>query len=238
MRVPTRKSPVRSLLVLAWLLSTTQAWALHEESPPATRLTSGDSHDHPFGRSWGNWFAFASTQDLLNIGAARAPGKQIFVFNMAYYDCFNGTTKVCAPEAPPGTCQQTPCPPPGTPFLRQVTNGVGDPDNPSIGTEINLQPGQTQQDHWIPFDALGSFNGNLGGAAAHRQIFLKNITTGEIRQITTSSTGDSVRPTVNELAGIIAFESTANPMAGFPNPSGFNQVYLYQRGTGFLARLS
>jgi len=214
------------------------ALALHEESPPATRLTSGDTHEHPFGRSWGNWFAFSSSQDLLNIGAMRQPGKQIYVFNMNYYDCFNGTTKTCAPGAPPGSCQETPCPPPGTPFLRQVTNGPGDPDNPSIGTEINLQPGQLLRDHWVAFDALGTFNGNTGVAAGRRQIFLKNITTNEIRQVTISGTGDSVRPTVNELAGMIAFESTASPLAGFPNPTALPQVYLYQRGTGFMKRLS
>ena len=238
MRVRSRKALLRSALVLASALLAAPALALHEESPPATRLTSGDTHSHPFGRQWGNWFAFASSQDLLNIGAMRAPGKQIYVFNMGYYDCFNGTTKTCPPGAPPGSCQATPCPPPGTPYLRQVTNGPGDPDNPSIGNEINLQPGQILRDHWLAFDALGTFNNNVGGAAARRQIFLKNITTNEIRQVTISSTGDSTRPTVNELAGVIAFESTATPLAGFPNPSGLKQVYLYQRGTGFLKRLS
>jgi len=121
MAVRTREFILRSALVLVTAVFVAPALALHEESPPATRLTSGDSHQHPYGRAWGNWFAFSSTQDLLNIGAARAPGKQIFVFNMNYYDCFNGTTKTCAPGAPPGSCQQTPCPPPGTPYLRQVT---------------------------------------------------------------------------------------------------------------------
>lgn len=227
MRVHTRKARLRSILVLVAGLTAAPALALHEESLPATRITSADTHNHPYGRSWGNWFTFSSTQDLLNLGTTRHPGRQIFVFNMAYFDCFNGTTK-----------PSTPCPPAGTPYLRQVTNGPGDPDNPSLGNELPLAAGQTARDHWIAFDALGVFNGNTGAVGSRRQIFLKNISTGEVRQVTASATGDSTEPSVNELAGVIVFESTANPLAGFPNPAGVKQVYLYQRGGGLLKRLS
>ncbi len=263
MRARTPKTVLRSILVLSSVLWASQALALHEESPPATRLTSADNHAVPPGRSWGNWLMFSSTQDLAQIGTARVPGRQLFVFNMGYFDCYNGTTKVC----PPGqsqNCQTTPCPPAGTPFLRQVTNGPGDPDSPALGLapDVDICVGGPNADalcsqdsqcplgecsrnkpwllhhrQWFAFDALGVFNGNTGAAATHRQIFLKNLGTGEIRQVTASTGGDSTLPSVNERGGIISFQSTA-ALDGFGNPAGVSQVYLFQRDTGVLRRVS
>jgi len=273
MRAPTRTFQIRSLFVAAAILWGSQAFALHEESPPVTRITGVDNHMMSPGRSWGNWLTFSSTQDLTLLGTNRLPGKQIFVWSEGYFDCFNGTTKTCPPNAPPGSCQNTPCPPADlqAKYLRQLTNGVGDPDNPAIavpasvstcdGTETGLLctdgtaatvcpdkvckevPAWALEDRqWIAFDALGSFNGNIGRAATRRQIFLKNLSTGEIRQVTFSSTGDSVRPSISERGGVIVFQSTAS-LDGFPNPAGVMQVYLYQRSTsrgggGVIRRIS
>jgi hypothetical protein len=268
MRVRTQRRPFKSLLVLAVVLSSGPALALHEESPPVTRVTGVDNHFMSPGRTWGNWLTFSSTQDLKLLGLDRVPGKQIFIWSEGYFDCFNGTTKVCAPNVPPDQCQTTPCPPAAiqAKYLRQLTNGVGDPDNPSLaippdlstcdgtptgtvcssGNAAQLCPDKTckgvpswdlEDRQWVAFDALGSFNGNVGGAATHRQIFLKNIGTGEIRQVTFSATGDSVRPSIAERGGIVVFQSTAS-LDGFPNPAGVTQVFVYQRGTGSIRLVS
>jgi hypothetical protein len=220
------------------------------------------------GRSWGNWLTFSSTQDLTLLGPDRLPGRQIFLWSMGYFDCFNGTTKVCPPNVPPDQCQNTPCPPADiqAKYLRQLTNGVGDPDNPSVAIPPNLStcdgtktgtvcsagnaaqlcpdkickdvPAWELEDRqWVAFDALGSFNGNVGGAATRRQIFLKNIGTGEIRQVTFSAVGDSVRPSITERGGNVVFQSTA-PLDGFPNPAGVMQVFVYQRSTGAIRLVS
>jgi len=59
---------------------------------------------------------------------------------------------------------------PGTAPLVQVTNGPGNPDNPSIAT-IPSPPAAA--DHWLAFEADGSFGNLLTGAATtRRQIFL------------------------------------------------------------------
>jgi len=212
------------------VLRATSAQALHEESPPAIRLTSAEDHQHPTGRSWGNWFAFASTQDLANQGALRAPGRQLFGFNLAFYDCAQGTTKICGTPGAPVDCQTTPCPPAGTPFIRQITNTtIGAPNNPSIST---ASFGREREDVWVAFDALGSFiclptdTACLGRpSSARRQIFMINLLTNELRQITFSGTGDSVRPSLNRIGGVVTFESTAN-LDGFPNPAGVSNVFV------------
>ena len=267
MRARTRRFSPRFVFAVV-LAAASPALALHEESPPVTRVTGVDNHVMSPGRAWGNWLTFGSTQDLVMLGTDRAPGKQIFLWNMGYFDCFNGMTKTCPPNVPPDQCQETPCPPADiqAKFLRQITNGVGEPDNPTISVPAQLQtcdgtktgtvcssgnaaqlcpdkvckevPSWFLEDRqWIAFDALGAFNGNIGGAATRRQIFMKNIGTGEIRQVTFASDGDSVRPSIAERGGIIVFESTA-ALDGFPNPAGVKQVYIYQRGTGIIRRIS
>jgi len=211
-------------VALPWLAVATVAHALHQESPGALPLTSGPPHQASAGRAWGNWVAFTSTEDLAGLGGLRVAGSQVFVFNLAYYDCAHGTT-----------FPATPCPPVGTPSLVQVTNGVGDPANPSVS---QAPSGSTLLfDIWVAFDALGSYNGNAGGAASRRQIFLKHLATSELRQVTTASDGDSVRPSVSSTAGVVAFESTAM-LAGFPNPSGVTQVFVHERTTNVMRQLS
>jgi hypothetical protein len=208
--------------VVAALAIPTVALALHRESPPAIRLTNADSHAVSTGRSWGNWVAFSSTQDLANLGAARYPGRQIFVYNQAFYDCANNTTGVFAAGF---------CPPAGTPYLIQVTNGPGNPDNPSAGDKAS---GAEFNDIWVAFDADGRFNCGTNATclasaqATRRQIFIKNIRTNELKQVTASGSGDSTHPSGNIQLGVIGFESTA-ALAGFPNPAGVPQVYVFQR---------
>lgn len=230
--MPPGLSSLRRLAIapLLLLLGGSLAHALHEESPPAIRLTSATPHQHPVGRSWGNWFAFVSSEDLANWGALRAPGPQVFVFNLGFYDCAMGTTKVCGEPGAPIDCQQTPCPPAGTPYIRQITNTTtGAPANPSVSTAMFRRPAE---DVWVAFDALGSFiclptdTACLSRpASSRRQIFMINVLTNELRQITFSGQGDSVRPTLNRAGGMVAFESTA-PLDGFPNPAGVSNVFV------------
>ena len=77
------------LVALSAVLLLKPALALHKESPGAYRITSGASHFHPPTHSWGNYFALSSADDLVGNGNAR---REIFIFNLAYYDCWNGTT--------------------------------------------------------------------------------------------------------------------------------------------------
>jgi hypothetical protein len=214
-----------AVFALGWVvLAATPVLALHQESPGALRLTSGVPHQASAGRSWGNFVAFASTEDLAGVGAARVPGPQIFVFNLAYYDCAHGTT-----------FPATPCPPVGTPYLVQATNGPGAPANPSVSQPPSGST--TPFDVWIAFDALGSYLGNAGAPATRRQIFLKNLVTNEVRQVTVAGDGDSVRPSLSSIAGVVAFESTAM-LAGFPNLAGVSQVYVHERSTNVTRQLS
>jgi len=203
------------------LLAVRPAAALHQESPPVIALTGGAPLTPP-GRAWGNWLAFVSTEDLAGLGSARVPGKQVFVFNLAYYDCARGTT-----------FPTTPCPPPGTPALLQATNGPGDPDNASIADT----PSSSSGGHWLAFDAEGRFSGLTGPAGGRRQVYLLNLRTSELRAVTTAADGDSVRPAVSHLAGLVVFESTA-ALAGFANPGGTAQVYAWERTSNVLRRIS
>ena len=199
------------------------AWALHDgETPPVIRITSGGPHATPPGRSWNSNFPFSSTVDLLGTGSA---GRQIFMFRMLDWACQNGTAKAT-----------TPCPIPERPFLLQITNGAGSPDNPSVSDR--LFPNTANEDGpWIAFDADGSFNPNVvGPSAARRQIFLLNLKTNELVQVTNYASGDSVRPEIAERSGIVVFQSNATELSG--STSGTTQVYAYLRGDRAIVPLS
>jgi len=193
------------------------AHALHRDTLGAVQVTSGVSHDQTTGRGWGNYVAFSSSQDLARLGAARHPGPQIFVFNIAYYDCDRGTT-----------LPTTPCPPAGTPYLVQVTNGPGAPANPSVARVQTLADGVTPVAQWVAFDALGVFGGLTGPAASRRQVFMVDMVTGSIVPVTTASDGNSTNPSVSSIAGVVVFQSTA-ALGGFQNPAGATQAYIWQR---------
>jgi hypothetical protein len=211
------------MLVVA--LGAGSAWALHKESPGAYRITRGGSHTHPVTRSWGNWFAFSSIEDLTGTGNNR---REIFVFNLGHFDCFNGTT-----------FPTTPCPSPLPPFLLQATNGPGEPDNPSLAMPFdNSRPTDGIDDvQWLAFDALGNFSGGTGVQATHRQIFLKNLISNEIRQITFGTDGDSTRPNLGSLGGLITFESTAR-LTTDPTPAGIPQIYVYETNSRTLRQIT
>jgi hypothetical protein len=183
------------------------ARALHFESQPATRLTFGPSHTHTSGRQWSTRaLAFSSEADLLGNGST---GRQLFVFDLLSYDCNNGTTM------PATTTTQCPLAPRAP--LRQLTFGPGSPDNPSlVFNTVNMK---------VAFDADDSF---IGGDTGHRQVYLMDIITGEIVQVTDSPDGDSVHPTINDRGNIVAFESTA-PLAGVRGDEGVVQVFVYWR---------
>jgi hypothetical protein len=190
-------------------VSVPPARALHNESRPATRLTFGGSHSHTPGRQWSTRaLSFSSDVDLLGNGST---GRQLFVFDLYAFDCNHGTT---APR--------TPCFVPPLPALIQVTSGPGSPDNPSMVFRSLNQV--------VAFDADGSFSGDTGAAATHRQVYLMNIITGEIIQITSSPDGDSVRPTINTTGNFVAFESTAPLRGGAP---GVSQIFVYQFSWAF-----
>ena len=215
-----RAAPAVLAALLLVTLAPRPARALHKESPPAYRITEGSSHPHPQTRSWGNYFAFSSADDLAQNGNNR---REIFVFNMAYYDCFQGST-----------FPTTPCPNPLRPFLYQVTFGPGDPENPSLALPLDTQ---TENSQWLAFDARGNLLGATGPAAARRQIFLKDLVTGEVRQITFAADGDSVRPSVNAHGGIVVFESTAQLTLG-PTPAGTSQIYVYETKSRLLRQIT
>jgi len=185
-------------------VSVPPALALHNDSRPVTRLTFGGSHSHTPGRQWSTRaLSFSSDVDLLGNGST---GRQLFIFDLYAFDCNHGTTKAL-----------TPCFVPPLPSLIQVTSGPGSPDNPSMVFRSLNQV--------VAFDADGSFMGDTGAAANHRQIYLMDIITGEIIQMTSSPDGDSVRPMINTTGIMVAFESTAPLLGGAP---GVSQIFVYQ----------
>src|SRR5262245_51484194 len=233
--------------VVASVLTATAVLALHRETPGATRITRTVTHKHSPGRSWGNYLAFTSNQDLAFNGNST---QHILVFNSFQYVCQRGQ-----PE--PATAAK--CPNPPVPFIQQVTNRPGEPDNPSItllhgvcakteqqvcedDSECVLLSGDNvgpcaNMNQWVAFDALGTFNGGTGAAASHRQIFMRNLRTQEILQVTNGTDGDSVRPSVASLGGLIVFQSTAT-LGGVPNPSGAWQIYAYEKDTNLLKQIT
>ena len=211
-----RPSPARLgrlAIALAVVLAAGRAHALHRESQPATRLSFGSGNVIPETHSWGNNFAFASSTDLLGNGST---GQHMFVFNMAYFDCDNHTTKA-----------RTPCPNPPLPPLVQLEHRPGSPSNPSV----------TGDGTWVAFEADGSFNGNTGGAAHHRQVFMMSIVTGEVLQVTRSNEYDSIRPSLNKPGTVVVFESKA-PLGGRNDLAGISQIFAYDRLTKHFAQLS
>jgi hypothetical protein len=192
--------------------------ALHRDSPNATRLTRGASHTHPSTRSWGSNFAFSTTEDMLGTGGGA--GRRIFVWNLQRWGCTVGTAS------------QTPCPDPLPPYLVQVAGPEGNPDNPTVAVS-------NVGDVIVAFDADGSFNGGTGDVATHRQIFIKNLTTGDITNVTNdvagAGMGDSVKPSSNGFGGSFVFESTAPLQGGM---TGTKQIFLYQTTGSALTQIT
>ncbi len=215
--MPNRTASFISSLCVAALLAVAlyagPANALHRETPGAVRLTFGGPQTIPETRSWGNFFAFASTTDLLGNGSV---GQHVFIFNLAYFDCNNHTTR-----------PRTPCPDPPLPALVQLEHRPGSPSNPSVTTDGK----------WVAFEADGAFNGTTGPEARRRQIFLMSPETGEILQITRSPEHDSIRPSLNRGGSIVVFESRA-PLGGRTDLAGIPQIFAYHRLTRLFAQIS
>jgi Tol biopolymer transport system component len=202
-----RLAVVAATVAATLALTTPSAFALHQESDPATRVTLGADHEHSGGRHWSTRaIAFSSEVDLLNNGST---GRQIYVFDLLAFDCNRFSTK-------PGT----PCPRPRRPALTQVTHGPGASDNPTL---VFSEDGQ-----FIAFDADGSYNGGNGPGVGHRQIFLEDLITGEIIRVTDAADGNSIRPQINAGGQVVAFESTA-ALKGRTDLTGISQIFSYRR---------
>src|SRR5205823_5542146 len=162
--------------------------ALHRESPPAVRLSSGGPHFVPSTRSWGFKLAFSSTDDLLNNGTT---GRQIYVFNQFNYDCQRGVI-------PP---IQAPCPNPPVPSLHQITTATdGDSVRPSMNEHAQI----------ITFESTASLKGAGSGVPqvfAFLRTAVQRVPANVVLQIT-NGTGPSTRPMMNAFSRLV-FQSTS-----------------------------
>ena len=179
--------------------------------PQSIRLTSGASHQHSTGRSWGRYFAFSSPVDLTGDGVT---GSQAYVFSAVDYMCAEGRPELQSPFDDPVTCPTTP-----KPYLIRATSGSANAaiSNPSVNATGRL----------VAFEAFGSLSPTCAakpGAAGRKQVFIKNLGTGELKAVTCEPDGDSYQPSMN-AGGAVTFLSTAR-LTG--STTGIPQVYVYQ----------
>jgi Dictyostelium (slime mold) repeat len=196
-------------LSLALLLPGPAA-AIQRAAPQSTRVTSGASHVHSTGRSWGRYFAFSSPVDLTGQGSTAS---QVYVFSIVDYACQLGRPDLQIDSEEPVTC-----PNPPKPYLVKATDGTpaDNISNPSVNETGTL----------VAFDAFGSFGGLCsGGATSRRQVFIKDLTTGKATAVTCSPDGDSYSPSLNAAGGAVTFTSTATFGRA---PAGIPQVYVHQ----------
>jgi len=196
------------LALAAGLALASPALALHKNTPAAIRLSKMMPTSHPTTPSWDRHVAFSAEGDLTGTGNS---GRQIFLFNLFAYNCERGSVFAG-------------CPIPAEVPLRQITDGPGTPDNPSINFKGTL----------LAFDADGSFGGGTGAIVGHRQIFLLDLLTGSVTRVTNGTDGDSVRPALNRAGGRIVFESSASLVG----QGGVSQVYMYDLRSQGLLRLT
>lgn len=199
---PTRRAGALLLGLLA--LTPAPARALHRNTAPAIRVTTGAAVALSPTRSWGRTLAFT---------AADALGRrQAYLFSLFDYDC---------QHVVPGPTLGD-CPPASQPFVVPVTSGPGEPDDPSLDGSHTL----------VAFDADGAYGGGTGPGVGHRQVFLLNRLTNTLVRITDAADGDSVRPSLSERGGVLAFESTAALAGG---AAGVSQVFLWTQRSGAVA---
>jgi Tol biopolymer transport system component len=208
--------------LVAWSLIPATAHALHRETGGAVRIAPAV---HSRGRSWANYLAFSSERNVVDPVPV---GRQIYLYNHFLWVCQRGT-----PE--PATAAL--CPNPPVPFLTRVTNGPGAPDNPSVSDAIDIDGDGTPDAQWLAYDADGGHNGGTGCEASRRQIFLKEIYSGEVRQITFACNGDSTHPTLAFHGGLLAFQSTGS-IVNPPTPAGVSQIYTYFKNDLVLRRIT
>jgi len=200
-----------TITVLA-VLPAFDAGAIQRGFPQVARVTSGASHRHPIGRSWGRYLAFTSTADLTGDATPGVP--QVYVFSAVDYMCRYGR-----PEAQLASEEPAECPDPPRPHLVRATGGtVADAiDDASVNRDGTL----------VAYSALGSHAGKCAGtpgAASRRQVFVRDLTSGEIVAVTCSADGHSRAPTLDADGGTLAFVSNAK-LTG--RQAGVDQVWTW-----------
>src|SRR5262245_45627411 len=187
------------------------ASAIQRATPQSIRVTSGASHTHSTGRSWGRYFAFSSPVDLTDEGSTAS---QVYVFSVVDYACQFGRPELQLPWEDPVDCQARG----KLPYLVKATSGTPADaiSNPSVNSAGTI----------VAFEAYGSFENKCSGPAASRkQIFIKDITSGKTTAVTCFADGDSSAPSLNDVGGSLVFVSTTGLYGG---PVGVPQVYVYQ----------
>lgn len=206
--------------LLAVVLGVSPGHALYRWTPSAVRISSGGTHSNSWGRSWGYYVAFSSKE---NLDPTKSTGgtRQIFLFSVLDYACQNGRPELrSADETTP------PCPATPQPYIRQITSGPGDADNPTVSAD-----GAS-----IAFDADGAYGGGNGLGVGRRQVFLWTAgQSGQTIRITDAPDGDSTGPTLSGGGGNLAFESTASLLGQTP---GVKQIFLYNRANQKLDQIT
>lgn len=171
-----------------------------------TRNTVGDVADVRLRSELGTWVSFTSTGDVLGPGTETA-GREVYLYNVV-----TGTiTKV---TATPGGESYAPT------RVSDSTFSAGRPDS-------------------FFFVSTGDFDPTRDNSDGNPEIFVYEVASGQIKQMT-----DTQPPVVNDMpftsdsAKCIVFTSTgdldnnvgqdsSNPGAGFKNPDGSQEVFLY-----------
>ena len=97
--------------------------------------------------SWGYFIAFASRENLDPAGPGTGGYRQIFRFDLLNYACQKGQPNLRSPDETTPPCPATP-----QPYIKQVTSGPGDADNPSVSSDGRI----------VAFEADGAYNGGGG----------------------------------------------------------------------------
>ncbi len=109
-------------------------------------------------------------------------------------------------------------------FTQITFQSDGDSFQPSINADGTL----------IAFSSRGNING--GNPEGNQEIYLANVTTGTITQITNTTSGNSRDPSLSANGARIAFESTANIIG--PNPDNDEEVYVFDISSGTFTRVT
>lgn len=194
----------------------TASWALTGAMPSAVRMSTGGYVQHPSTRSWGYFFAFSSPSNQVG---DEETGRQIYIFRGLDYACQYGRPDLDA------DCTDYKQTKKKKPYVQRVTAGLGDPQDPSVNSLGNV----------VAFDALGVFSKMTGGAAVHRQVYVKDLKAKTTTALTNSPDFDSVRPSLSDAGGTMVFESEAPLLGG---RSGVSQVFVYNVATGKLIQIT
>src|SRR5947199_125585 len=191
----------RRLAVILAILAACPAFALHRESPPAIRLTSGGPNFVPQTRSWAFSLIFSSTDDVLANGST---GRQIYYFTRFDYDCQRGV--IPAIERVPVT------------VLLQITNGAGPSTRPMLD----------YLGKFISFESTADLLGD-GHHTGVSQIFASELEHGKppfssrLIQITRGD-APSHHPWIAEKDHFVLFDSAATDLPGAAGGGG-TEIY-------------